>query len=147
MQAFQFAEGVMVVALGGIDAALEAGENVAVLLEDQAEADIEDVHGIFPELSLDGAAAAEEPFAIDEAVDEEALDGAVGTEAAVILGGEFVEGGLVFAADELGLGIDTGFERVPGGAGLALVGARAGRFLRVEAIGVNLFLGWHRGRG
>jgi len=69
LETAEFAEGVVVVALGGIDAALEAGEDVAVIGVDFAERDVEDVHGIFPELGLDGAAAAEEPFAIDEDVD------------------------------------------------------------------------------
>jgi len=73
LEAAEFAEGVVVVALGGIDAALEAGEDVAVIGEDFAEGDIEDVPGVFEELGVDGAESAEEPLGIDEGVDEGGL--------------------------------------------------------------------------
>ena len=52
-----------------------------------------------------------------------------------------------FAADELRLGVDAGFECVHGGAGLALGGAGSGGFLRVATIGRELFLGCHKTGG
>jgi hypothetical protein len=70
-----------------------------------------------------------------------------GLEAVVIFGGELEEGGLGFAADELGFGVDAGFEGVHRGTGLAFIGARTGGFLRVESIGCELFLSRHRRRG
>jgi len=91
LEAAEFAEGGVVVALGGIDAALEAGENVAVFFEDQAEGDVEDVQGVFPELCLDGAQAAEDPFAIDEGIDEGTLFGGGRLEAIEVFGGELVD--------------------------------------------------------
>ena len=135
LEAAELLEGVVVVALGGVDAALETGELVGVLGEDVAEGDVVDVDDALPELGLDGAEAAEEPLAVDEGVDEHALLGGGGAEAAVIFAGEFLEGGGDFAADELSLGVDAGLESVHGGAGLALGGAGSGGFLCVEAIG------------
>ena len=95
---------------------------------------------------LDGAEAAEEPFAIDEGVDEHALLGGGGTEAVVVFGVEFLESGVDFAADDLGVGVDAGFESVHGRAGLAFGSARSGGFARIEAVGLDLFLRWHGGR-
>ena len=147
LEAAELVEGVVVVALGGVYAALEASELVGVLGEDVAEGDVVDVDDALPELGLDGAEAAEEPLAVDEGVDEHALLGGGGAEAAVIFAGEFLEGGEDFAADELGFGVDAGFEGIHGGAGLALGGAGSGGFLRVEAIGCELFLGCHKRGG
>ena len=137
----------MVMALGGVYAALETGELAGALGEDVAEGDVVDVDDALPQLGLDGAEAAEEPFAIDEGVDEHALLGGGGAEAAVIFAGEFLEGGGDFAADERGFGVDAGFEGVHGGAGLALGGAGSGGFLCVSAIGCELFLGCHKRGG
>ena len=147
LEAAEFAEGGVVVALGGIDAALEAGENVAVFFEDQAEGDVEDVQGVFPELCLDGAEAAEEPFAIDEGIDEGTLFGGGWLEAIEVFGGELVEGRLGFTTDDQRPGVDAGLQSVHRGAGLAFIGARSGGFLRVAAIGRDLLLGCHTGRG
>jgi hypothetical protein len=57
LEALKLVEGVAVVALGGVDAALEAGEVVAVVAEGLSEGDFED--RIFPHLALDSAEAAE----------------------------------------------------------------------------------------
>jgi len=135
LEAAELLEGVVVVALGGVDAALEAGEFAGVLGEDLAEGDVVDVEDALVELGLDGAEAADEPVAVDEGIDEEALVGGGGAEAVVVFADELLEGGPGFAADELGFGVDSGFEGVHGGAGLALVGAGSGGFFRVEAIG------------
>jgi len=112
-----------------------------------AEGDVVDIEDTLVELGLDGAEAAEEPVAIDEGVDEEALVGGGGVEAGVVFADEFLEGSPGFAADELSFGVDAGFEGIHGGAGLALVGAGSGGFLRVEAIGCELFLRCHKTGG
>ena len=147
LEAAELLECGVVVALGGVDAALEAGEFVALLGVGLAEGDVEDVESFLPELGFDGAETAEEPLAIDEGVDEQALLWGGGAEAVVILAGQGGEGGGVFATDELRLGVDAGFEGVHGGAGLALGGAGSGGFLRVEAIGLELLLGCHKRGG
>ena len=107
--------------------------------------DVEDA--LLIDLGLDGAEAAEEPVAVDEGVDEEALVGGSGAEAVVIFGDEFLESGPGFAADELGFRVDAGFEGVHGGAGLAFFGAGSGGFFGVEAIGQELFLSCHKRGG
>jgi hypothetical protein len=142
----KFVKGVAVIALGGIDAALKAGELLTVLGEDAAEGPIVNVEGPLPEVGFDGAETAEEPIAIDEGVDEETLLGGGGLEALVIFGGEFLEGCRGFALDDLGFSVDAGFECVHGGSGLALGGARSGGFARVGAVGRDLFLRCHGGR-
>jgi hypothetical protein len=80
-------------------------------------------------------------------VDEHALLGGGGAEAVVRFADEFLEGGGDFAADELGFGVDAGFEGVHGGAGLARGGAGSGGFLCVDAIGCELFWGCHKRGG
>ena len=135
LEAAELIEGVVVVALGGIDATLEAGKFIALVGVGLGEGDVEDVVGLLPELSLDGAEAAEKPVAVDEGVDEQALVRCGGVEAVVVLVDEFLEVGPDFAADELGFRVDAGFEGIHGGAGFALDGAGSGGFFRVEAIG------------
>ena len=51
-------------------------------------------------------------------------------------GGEGFEFGGVFAGDDVGPGVDTGFEGVERGGGFAFGRGGAGGFLSVEAIGV-----------
>ena len=126
-------EGVAVVALSGVNAALEAGEVVAVVAEGLGESDFE--NRILPHLALDSAETAEEPFAIDESIDEHSLLGGGGAEALVVVVGELFELRDGFAGDGLGSGIDAGFEGVHGAAGLALDGAGSSGFLCVETIG------------
>ena len=133
LETLKLVEGTTVVALGGVDAALEAGEVVAVVAEGLSEGDFED--RILPHLALDSAEAAEEPFAIDEGIDEHALFGCGGTEALVVIVGELFELRDRFAGDSLGSGVDAGFKGVHGGVGLALDGAGSGGFFCVETIG------------
>jgi len=80
IQALEFFEGAVVVAAGGIDAALEAGELIAAAVEGPAQEalrvrfpDFRFLHVAFPELGFGLAEAAEEPFAVDEGIDQEAL--------------------------------------------------------------------------
>ena len=145
LETLELVEGVAVVALGRVDAALEAGEVVAVVAEGLGEGDFE--NRILPHLALDSAEAAEEPFAIDEGIDEHALLRGGGVEAVVVIGGEVFELRDGFAGDGLGSGVDAGLEGVHGGVGLAIEGAGSGGFLRVETIGQELFLGCHKTGG
>ncbi len=59
------------------------------------------------------------------------------------LGGEGFELGGIFAGDDVGPGVDAGFEGVERGGGFAFGRGGAGGFLGVEAIGVELCLGRH----
>ena len=152
LEALEFLEGVAVVAVGGVDAALEAGEFVAVAVAGLAKSDlvVEPPGGertFLPDLGFDDAESAEEPFGVDEDVDEHTLLGGGGAEALVILGFEGFEVGEVFAADDLGFGVDAGFQGIHAGSGFALDGARTGRLTGVEAIGAGLFLGCHNTGG
>ena len=53
-----------------------------------------------------------------------------------------LSGGL--AADDLGFGVDAGFEGVHTTDGFAGDGVRSGGFLRIQTIGCDLFDGGHR---
>ena len=59
------------------------------------------------------------------------------------LGGEGFEFGGIFAGDDVGLGVDAGFEGVERRDGFSFGGFGAGGFLGVEAIGIELCLGRH----
>jgi hypothetical protein len=65
-----------------------------------------------PEVCFDGHIAAAQPFGFYESVDEAALFGSGGAVARVVVGGEgFVVRG-AFAVDQLGFGVEAGFESV-----------------------------------
>jgi len=127
------AEGVAVVVVGGVDAALEAFE-LAV-----------EVGGALPEARFDAAEAAEEPFGVDQGVDAHALDGRGGVVVAVVFGAEGVEVFRVFAGEDGGVGVDAGLQGIETGSGFALDGARAGGFLSVAAVGLDLLESCHGG--
>jgi hypothetical protein len=57
----------------------------------------------------------------------------------MVFGGEKFESRGVFAGDDLGLSVNAGLEGIEADSGLALGRARTGRFLRIEAIGLDLF--------
>ena len=76
------------------------------------EALVEDVDAVIPELGFDAAEAALDPLGGDESVDERELDGVGGLEVEHEHGGEGFEFGGVFAGDDVGPGIDAGFEGV-----------------------------------
>jgi len=120
-------------ALEGIAAAFEAGEGLAGVLEGFAEetvgegfmgapavvvvGDFEELG--FPKLGFGLAQAAEGPFGIDEDIDEGTLGGGLGAVIVEVLSGERGEGIGVLAADDLGLGVDAGFQGILGRDGLA----------------------------
>ncbi len=95
------------------------------------------------EAGFDGAAAGEAPLGHDDLVDEGGFEGAGGLE--VIEEGveEFVEGLVVFAADDGVIGSEAVFEGIGADGGLALGGFGAGAVLGVAAIGGDLFVGGH----
>jgi len=131
-------------AVGGVDAALEAGEYVAVvgvglgclepldLPKDILDAELE-------ELRFEGAEAALEPLGGDQGIDQGAHFGSGGLVAAVVFGGESGESRGVFAENDLRLCVNAGFQGIEADRGLALDGAWTGGFFRVEPIGLNLF--------
>lgn len=139
--------------LGGIDAALEEGEGVAAAVEDVAEGRVL-VDGVgaglfgfgdlvFPELGFDAIEAAELPIGADEGIDQQAGERGGRLKLVEVFGGEGFELGGVFAPNDLGLGMNAGFERIAAGGGLALDGARTGGTLCVAAIGLDLTEGGH----
>jgi hypothetical protein len=144
----------VVVAVGGIDAALEAGELLATVVEAQAHEalrvrfpDLRFLHFALPELGFGLAEAAEEPLAIDEGIDQEALLGGGWLPALLVFGGEGLEIGGVLAANDLRFGVNAGLDGVEAGDGLALDGAWAGGFLSVETIRFDLLDGSHKRKG
>ena len=147
MVPLQFFERTIVRALSGIDAALQAVEGVDAALEDMTEGVVFiDTVGLVlggvgmksPELGFDAAQAAELPIGVDERIDQETFEGRGGLELLVIIGGEGVEGGGIFAGDDLGFGVNSGLESVEAGYGLPLRRAGASRFLRIATIRLDL---------
>jgi len=112
-------------AVGGIDAAVEAGEGVEGVLIGVAERGavldlgvekfglgeifVEAIDLVVPELGLDAAEAALNPFGGDEGVDERELDRIGGAVVIVELRREGFEIGGIFAGDDVRPGVDAGF--------------------------------------
>jgi hypothetical protein len=135
-------------AIGGIDAALEEREVFAAADEIQALAVGVFADGVVsalvvPDFGVGEGVAAQEPLGVDEGSDEEGLLGSGGFPAEEVAIGEGAEFGGVFAVDDLGAGIEAGFQGVGTGGGLALGGARAGGFLGVESVSGDLLGGAH----
>jgi hypothetical protein len=144
-------ERAVVGALGRIDAALEAAEGGLATGEGLAGSTVVFgspgiLHFAFEDLGIDSAKATEQPLVVDEDVDEEAFFGGSGKEALAIFPGEGFKGGRVFAADEVGFGVDAGLESIHAGDGLARNGAWAGGTQGVKTIRRDLFDGWHKKR-
>src|ERR1019366_6523903 len=95
------------------------------------------------EVSLDAGIAPPVPVGLDEGFHEEALQGADGVELLAIFERVGFEFGGVFAGDHEGSSFDAEFQGIEAGSGLAVIGARPGGALRVEAIGVDLCGGCH----
>ena len=97
------------------------------------------------EALLDEVDADELPFAVDDfldAVDFVEIGGLVEVD---VLLAEGIELGLVVLGEGEGVGVQAVLEGVGGDGGLAGIGAGAGRFLSVAAIGFDLPDGGHKG--
>jgi hypothetical protein len=105
---------------------------------------VEELELVGPEVGFDGAEAADLPLVVDEGVHQVALAGGDGVELGVVLSGEMGEGLGVFAADDVGLGVNAGFQGIHAGDGLAGLGARAGGFQRILTIRLDLFVASHK---
>jgi hypothetical protein len=133
-------EGAVVGALGGVNAALEAGEDIQLFFVGVAERRV--AGG--PELGFQPVQAPKLPIGVDQGIDEETFEGGGGLELLVIGLCERFEFGGVFAGNYLSLRVNSGFQSVEAGDGFALRCARARREVRIPAIRLDLKLG---GRG
>jgi hypothetical protein len=138
------------VALGGLDAAADAGECVGVVYEDLAhggdfaEEGLVDAFALrFVAFGLDAGHAAHGPEVLHKHFDQGGFGGSGGLVLLEVIGGELFESGGVFAHDDLGLGVDAVLEGVEADGGFALGGAGAGGLLRVGAVGGDLAFGGH----
>jgi hypothetical protein len=137
-------EGAVVGAVGGVDAALEAVEILAAGVPDLGHIEtfdrgVEAFEIVPPDLRFEGAEAALEPLGGDEGIDQGAHFGSGGLVAVVVFGDEEGEDRGVFAGDDLGLGVDAGFQGIEADCGLTLSGGWTSGFLRVEPVGLDLF--------
>jgi hypothetical protein len=133
-EGFEFLEGEAKAALGGIHAALEAGELVPAGT----------VPGLVfravtpPEGGFGFMQAAELPFAVRERINQGAMLGERRLPALVVLFDDVCEFNGIFAGNDPGFGVNAGFKGIEAGDGLALKGTRAGGFLRAEEVGLFL---------
>jgi len=88
--------------------------------------------------------ASAEKLAVNEVVHHGALLGSRGLVVVVVFGPEGGAFGGIFPGEDFGLGVNAGFQGIPGGAALALGGARTGTLLGVEAIRADLLEGCHK---
>jgi hypothetical protein len=134
----EVAESTVVAAVGGGLACEEARESGGVVDEGFGEAGT-----VLKEVGFEEAQAAELPLGVGQGVDEFGFLGIGGT---VGVAERLDQGGAglgIFVGEEIELGIEAGFEGVAAGDGFAFGRARAGGFLGVAAIGLNLFVRCH----
>jgi hypothetical protein len=140
--------------VGGVDHAGEFDEAVVVEVEGVEGADegrgVAAILGMEivlefaePHLVVAIVEAAELPFVLDQEVEEIALVDVGGLEGLVVLVAEGLEVGRVFAGDDEGAGVDTGFDGIGAGGSFARGGAGSGGFARVGAVGGDLTVGGH----
>ena len=86
-------------------------------------------------VGLNGFEAAFLPFGTDHGIDVEGFGGGFGPVLVVVLGGEGLVFGGIFAGDDDAGGVDAVFQGVEAGGGLALDGAGSGGLLRIGAVG------------
>ena len=152
-EALQLSEGAVVGALGGIDAALEAGEAIIDTAIDVADGRVLIQFGedgfasafdfVGPQLGFEAGKALEEPIGADERIDEETFEEGGGGPIVVIAGGDGFEFRRIFAGDDLGLRVNPGFERIEARGGLALGSTGAGGELRIATIRFDLRFSGH----
>ncbi len=128
LEVLEEGEGAEVHAVGALDAALEAAEGFEAVLKGvteggvvldgvveefgRGEVVVEAFDVVVPELGFDAAQAALGPLGGDEGIDEGALVGAGGAEMEQEFAGEGLEFGGIFAANDVRLGVDAGFEGI-----------------------------------
>ena len=150
LQALEFLESAMVVAADRIDAALETIEHLVAVVEDPADGmlirvvtALRALGFVLPELRLGPVEPAEQPLGADQGIDEQAAFGGGAGEALLVFGDEGFELARIFAGNDVGFGVNAGFQGIETGRGLALGGARAGGFLGVLTIRLVLFVCSH----
>ena len=150
VEALQVAQGTVPGALGRIGAALKEREVFFAAHEVQAfgvgaVAHVLVIGVVVPDLGVGERIAVEEPVGVDEGGDEEGLFGSGGVPAEEISVGKGAEFGGVFAGDDLGSGVEAGFQGIGTGGGLAPGGAWACGALRVAAVCVTRVSGQSEG--
>jgi len=124
-----------VVALGGIEAALDYGELLIQPGMRSGEGEFLvtfALHGTGPQGGLDAGIAFEGPGVADHGGEEDVLVRGGGLELVLVAGAEGFEVSGVFAGDERVGGEEAVFEGVEAGGGLALGGPRASGFFWVR---------------
>jgi hypothetical protein len=159
LQVAELLESALGGALVGVETALETIEALFDVVKGGAESvlaetyvavvrfvieGIIDFEMVLPDVGFDSAEAADLPFVVDEGVHQVALARGCGVELGVVLGGELSQGFGIFAPDDVGLGMNAGFQGVHAGDGLAGAGAGAGGFPRIQAIRRDLFFRCHK---
>jgi len=153
----QLVEVAMESAVGGVHAALETAQLAAGIDVGLADDGVIVEVSTFGEVGLvwdfgdhdfdfDAAKAAEDELAVSEAVHQGAFFGSAGLVADVVFVAEDGAFGGVFPGEDLGLGLDAGFQGIRGGAGLALGGAWTVALLGIETICAGLFESCHKKR-
>ena len=146
LQGVELLRRVGVVALGGRDAALGTAEGFGVshkcpthvLLLHRKEVAIPDAGG-------GGHVATAEPFGAYEVVNEAAFIRGGWLVACVIFGDEGFVVLLTFRGDDVGFGVEAGFQGVLRGRGFTVSGFGASGFFGVGAVGADLIFGGHDG--
>jgi len=141
--------------LEGVDAALDgieaifdnkvcAGEAVFAVEDFVGVGGVRVVEGVVgvelprPNIGFDGAETTDPPFVVNDGIDEVALAGGDGVKLGVVFGSELGEGGGIFTANDLRVGVNAGFQGIQAGDLFAGFGARPGRFLGVAPVGFKL---------
>ena len=150
LEALQVVQGAVPGALGRIGAALEErevffGAHKVQAFGVGAVAHVLVIGVVVPDLGVGERIAAQEPVGVNEGGDEEGLFGSGGVPAQEVSVGEGTEFGGVFAGDDLGSGVEAGFQGIGTGGGLAPGGAWACGALRVAAVCVTRVSGQSEG--
>jgi hypothetical protein len=90
------------------------------------------------ELILDPGETALVPGGLDDGIYQGGFDGTLGSELGIKLRGEVGEELGIFSGDDERGGVGSMLQSIEAGSGLALSGAGAGGFLRIQAIGGDL---------
>jgi hypothetical protein len=148
LEALQLRQRAKVRALGGIDAALQAGERIAgasihvakesVLLglRNGVLAGFLDVVG--PQFRFQPGEAAEQPIGANEGIDQETFQMSGWCPILVIACGDRFQFGRIFSGNDLPVGVNAGLQCIEAGDGFALRSARTRGELRITTIRLDL---------